>query len=309
MKKHTEKPPIDELFARRLGNMSITPSADGFERLQARMGKAQPEARIVFWRNPVMQRYMAAAACLVLVSLFGWLYWPSGSNTESGQTQIATNQRVPSGPPSEKTVPGANDRQPQTNQTSEKGTDAKMFETTPADQVAAVNTNPRQTLPTMNPQKRSVEQTKSTEIQPDIAAMPTVAQTKPVQIKTQTEIVAPVTPVNPLKAVTEQLADNKPTTKPSPVQERVLEVTIAEPEALVAARQAAKTAVETKAMVAQTDKPEKETKAGSLWQQVKRIKNGEVFARQDKFGDDEGGLLGRAYSGLKHSLEKDKSEK
>lgn len=308
MKKHTEKPPIDELFARRLGNMSITPSPDGFERLQARMGKAKPEAKIVFWQNPVMQRYMAAAACLVLVSLFGWLYWPSGNGADSTQTQIATNQRVPSGSPSEKTVPVVTDQQPQTNETLAKGTDARVLDTTPADQVATVNTSPGQTLPTMNPQKRSEEQTKPTE-RPAIDAMPTVAQTKPMETKVQPEIVAPVAPVNSPKAVTEQLADSKPSTKPALAQERVLEVTIAEPEALVAARQVAKTAVEAKAIAAQTDKPEKETKAGNLWQQVKRIKSGEVFARQDKFGDDEGGLLGRAYSGLKHSLEKDKSEK
>ena len=62
MKKHTEKPSIDELFARKLGNMSLPPSSDGFERLQARMGQHKPEVRVVFWRNPDLQRSMAVLA-------------------------------------------------------------------------------------------------------------------------------------------------------------------------------------------------------------------------------------------------------
>jgi len=94
MKKHTEKPLIDELFARKLGNTSLTPSSDGFARLQARMGQHKPESRMMFWRNPAMQRYMAAAACLLLVCLFGWLYWPSTGATKQGQSQLATNQPV-----------------------------------------------------------------------------------------------------------------------------------------------------------------------------------------------------------------------
>ncbi|RYF58670.1 MAG: hypothetical protein EOO39_34000 [Cytophagaceae bacterium] len=107
---------------------------------------------------------------------------------------------------------------------------------------------------------------------------------------------------------TEQIADAKPITKPSPVTERVLVVTIAEPEALVAAR-AAKASMEEKAALAQNEKSAKDTKSSSLWQQIKRVKEGEVFARQDNTNKDESGLLGRAYNGLKHSLEKDKTTK
>src|ERR671932_476780 len=44
MKDHSEKQPIDDLFARKLGDMSLKPSADGFERLQARMNQNKPQA-------------------------------------------------------------------------------------------------------------------------------------------------------------------------------------------------------------------------------------------------------------------------
>ncbi|GAB2522218.1 hypothetical protein [Spirosoma aerophilum] len=309
MKKHTEKQPIDELFARRLGNMSMKPSADGFERLQARMGKNKPEAKIVFWQNPVMQRYMAAAACLLLVSLFGWLYWPSNDAANPGQNQVAVNRSGPSVATAEKTNEKHDVQPVKPNGTPALETETPTIDTTPADQMAVVNNSVEKSIKTETRPGGQVERSKTLNMQPAMPATPMVAQTKPVEPKAQDEAVAPVAPVNQTKAVTEQLADNRPVTKPTPAAERVLEVTIAEPEALVAARQAAKTAIETKAMVAQTEKSEKETKTGSLWQQVKRIKSGEVFARQDKLTDEEGGLLGRAYSGIKHSLEKDKSDK
>ena len=88
--------------------------------------------------------------------------------------------------------------------------------------------------------------------------------------------------------------------------ERVLTVTIEEPSAMVAARQVARTGATS--VVVLDEKPEKEVK-GNLWQQVKRIKEGDVFARRDNPNNDDKGLLGRAYSGLKQSFEKDKSEK
>ena len=92
---------------------------------------------------------------------------------------------------------------------------------------------------------------------------------------------------------------------------RVLVVTIAEPEALVAARQAVKASNEEKPAIAAIEKQEKDTKATGLWQQVKRFKEGELFARRDNdnSSSEDRGLLGRAYSGIKHSLDKDKPSK
>ncbi|GAB4005639.1 hypothetical protein GCM10028808_05920 [Spirosoma migulaei] len=308
MKKQSENQPIDDLFARKLGNMSLPPSADGFERLQARMGKGKQEERVVFWRNPDIQRYMAAAACLLLVCLFGWLYWPSGSKVTIDGIQVATTQ-------THKTTSTVKKPDQHVEKRVDQSIDPDAIHTRPKQNIAAeqlAEVNKPQTIHERNivsknpsadvfkPARKSVSIDRNE---------PVLAQTTPVAPKPKPDVITPVVvlPTNP--STTEQVADNKQVIKSAPAAERVLVVTIAEPEALVAARQAAKASIDEKPVVAVSDKPEKETKAGGLWQQVKRIKQGEVFARQDNPSDDERGLLGRAYSGLKHSLDKDKSAK
>ena len=132
--------------------------------------------------------------------------------------------------------------------------------------------------------------------------MPILETAKPVEQIAKTD----VSPVAAEPIVDKQVAAT--TGKPAPATERVLVVTIAEPEALVAARRTVKASVQDEAVANIEAKDEKETKATTLWSQVKRLKQGEIFARKDE-GDDERGLIGRAYSGLKHSLDKDKSIK
>ena len=285
--------------------MSLPPKADGFERLQARMGQGKSEAKIVFWRNPVMQQYMAAAACLLLVCLFGWLYWPSDRGTVSDETRVALNkpvmpQKVPIQSQEEKVQP-IESREPDVK------APAVLEQKAATEQLAKVEKpsinksgNGRQVNGRNKTAKPSLR---------DVATAtnePVLAQTKSVERKPDAMTSPSVTPTNP--ATTEQLAENKTINKPTPNAERVLVVTIAEPEALVAARQAAVASVDERQTVAASDKPVKESKGNSLWQQVKRIKQGEVLARGDN-SDNESSLLGRAYSGLKHSLEKDKSVK
>jgi hypothetical protein len=66
-------------------------------------------------------------------------------------------------------------------------------------------------------------------------------------------------------------------------------VTIAEPEAMVAAHQVVTSPTIDKVIVAAASKPEPEAKStATIWQQVKRLKQGEVFARKES-GDDERG--------------------
>ncbi|AUD03092.1 hypothetical protein [Spirosoma pollinicola] len=310
MKKHTEKPPIDELFARKLGNTSLPPSADGFARLQARMGQQKPDAKIVFWRNPDAQRYMAAAACLLLVCLFGWLYWPSAnSDREQGQAQVATNQAGDNS--SEKVAEKQSDQRQLEGLKTKTKEDTEFSQNSAKDQVAVAEKEAQGNEGANRAVKRSTSRLKMIETVPTHVGS-VVAQVKSNEGKGQNETTLPVAvaPANqPSTIQTEQLADIKPISKPAPVSERVLVVTIAEPEALVAARQVAKVAVEEKSVVAQNEKSEKEAKGGSFWQQVKRIKQGDIFARQDNATNEESGLLGRAYSGLKHNLDKDKSAK
>ncbi|GAB4035535.1 hypothetical protein [Spirosoma gilvum] len=312
MKKQSEKQPIDDLFARKLGNMSLPPSADGFERLQARMGQRKPETRVVFWHNPTIQRSMAAAACLVLVGLFGWLYKPSDTQTTGAENQVATNTTHKQ--------TGGQKAKPKT-ETTEKvkevqsiSEDIKATGLTPSDQgeqLAIAEKPTAQVKPTNHPVLPSTGSHKSV--------------TEPIQPATHGSVLAQNKPVETLEkqdggintsptvtaTISEQVAEVKPTTKPVAPAERVLVVTIAEPEALVAARQAVKASTEEKPAVAVAEKQEKEPKTTGLWQQVKRFKEGELFARRDNDNttNEDRGLLGRAYSGLKHSLDKDKSSK
>ncbi|AKD57788.1 hypothetical protein [Spirosoma radiotolerans] len=306
MKKHTEKPPIDELFARKLGNTTLRPRSDGFARLQARMDQNKLEPRMVFWRNPAVHRYMAAAACLLLVCLFGWLYWPSTAPTEQGKNQLATNQPVES--VREKSVKKRVNRQQDNRSPTVDKEEVLMPEDNP-NQLAVVDNSDKTSSVKKDKTSRVAGRQNPVQLSQSLPAAPVLAQEKPVKKKTKVDVISPVFDATVAQAPTEQVAEAKPIAKPGPVAERVLVVTIAEPEALVAARQVAKASVEEKAAVAQNEKSAKETKASGLWQQVKRIKQGDVFARQDNNNGDESGLLGRAYTGLKHSLEKEKTTK
>ncbi len=305
MKRHTEKQPIDDLFARKIGNMSLPPSADGFERLQARMGQQKPEVRLIFWHNPTVQQYMAAAACLLLVCLFGWLYWPSGGAVE--QSQMATNQQEVAHP--KKSVqPQIKQRQNETKPNVE--TPNSLDQDIYSEQIAVSAKSVEKDKRNNGSASRSTESDKAiNKTVPTETNKPVLAQTKPIETPTTADTPALNTLQGVSRATVEQLAENKAITKSIPVAERVLVVTIAEPESLIAARQTAKASVEDKAVVTQNEKSEKETKVSGLWQQVKRIKQGDVFARQDDMSNDDRGLLGRAYNGLKHSFDKDKSAK
>lgn len=306
MKKHTEKPPIDDLFARKLGNMSLPPSADGFERLQARMNQQKPEPRLVFWHNSTVQPYMAAAACLALVCLFGWLYWPSGSVNGPGQNDMAVNENAREKPKSDHQRPSNNQLQPKATEETPTGLEPAEDATQLADNNEPVNKKVTNSVSEGLKATKGVGRAPSVIKQVEDEAV--IAQTKTVENKNNTTPNTPIN-VNPIETLsTDRVAENKAVAKPIPAAERVLEVTIAEPQALVAARQEAKAIIEEKAAVAQNDKADKETK-GSLWQQVKRIKQGEVFARQDDANNEDRGLLERAYSGLKHSLDKEKATK
>lgn len=298
MKKHTEKTPIDDLFARKLGNMSLPPSPDGFERLQAKMGYSKPEARIVIWRNPTMQRYMAIAACFLLVCMFGWLYWPTDQMT----MPIAAKQPALSSPQKSLQEPGEIGLS--TSMSAAKTPDLQNRKQTIEQQpvhsklsgTAQANTNSKSF-------KRAKVLTISTASGSELAVVPA----KKTEEKVEGAVTMPDVAI-PVNRPTEQLAENTSTVKPVPATERGLVVTISEPEALVAARQAVKTDADEKSAVATNDKPEKGTKGNSLWQQVKRIKQGDVFARGNN-SDVETSLIGRAYNGLKHNFDKDKSAK
>ena len=304
MKKHTEKQPVDDLFARKLGNMSLPPSPDGFARLQARMGQqSERETRVIFWQNPAIQRYMAIAACLLLMCLFGWLYL-STDTPGSGTATVAVNKSAASsGKKHAYEQPKSNletevvSNQPVTEREISSSTGSETTNSVLAGRgklVDSKSTNGNNRLATVAPTIR--------ENKPVSEELPDVTPTKSVEQIAKAEVNTPLAQPMPEKQVATT------TDKPTPVAERVLIVTIAEPKALVAARQAVTGPVDEKDAVVAADKPEKESKVANVWQQMKRMKQGEIFARKDA-ADDERGLLGRAYSGLKHTLDKDKSTK
>lgn len=299
----------DDLFARKLGHMSLPPRANGFERLQARMHPDWQQPKLAVWRNPNLQRYMAIAACLVLVCLLGWRHWPSGSNTLSTDRQTADsralriakppveatkpNQPVITGQPNRATLPGEATVGRGDSQLATTTKINKLVKATPSIERVA-RPQPalaRQTVrPTAEPRQPLVEQ-------------PVVAQAKPTEPKNKlTDVVPPAETNTPLA--------EQPVQKPVPTAERVLVVTISEPATLIAARQAAQTRTDEKGTVATTDKLEKEPKPATFWQQIKRVRDGEIFAsREPRDNSDERGLLGRAYSSLRHNLDKGKTAK
>ncbi|WP_020605743.1 hypothetical protein [Spirosoma spitsbergense] len=303
MKKQEENQPIDELFARKLGNASLSPSPDGFERLQARMSKVKPEARVVIWPNITIQRYMAIAACLLLVCLFGWLYLQSNSESLEKGEQVATSVSKPQKPVTDQNGNSVN------KSIMEEKSDGQQVQVELENHLATANKPvelPQKSKSSANTyvqlgQRRNKATSASENEQSVLVQIP--------QREDKAELtdmrLSDLKTTNSVDTNTDRLAEN--TVKPASPVERVLTVTIEEPASLVAAQQIAKK--ERIAVVTNEEKPEKEAKSGNLWQQVRRIKQGEVFARHDNPSNEDQGLLGRAYSGLKQSFEKDKSEK
>ncbi|GAB3501244.1 hypothetical protein GCM10027341_27850 [Spirosoma knui] len=306
MKERPEKQPIDDLFTRKLGQMSLTPRSDSFERLQARMNQRDSVPRVVFWQNPSVQRYMAIAACLVLVCLVGWLY-----QTKNGRAgtdgQVATNQPPTQKPANEVQSLQSSDTAPTQRPEPETATPTGIDEKISREQLAvsdksfgAIEQNTEETVVIGQP-KTGVLKTGQAQ-----AENGTLAQSVPTDKLQKGDMTAP-TANSSVKPV-DQFAEN--TAKPAVTSERVLVVTIGEPETLVAARQISKETMAEKTATIATARVDNEPKSGGLWQQINRVRQGEVFARRDNnTGDEERGLLGRAYNGLKHNLDKDKSAK
>ncbi len=296
MNKNNEpdKHPVDDLFAHKLGNVVLPTNADGFARLQARMGQTQAEKKpgFVIWRNPNVQRFMAIAACLLLVCLFGWYYLSNDTSERLQGPQMAATKSgnrptidVPVTPQGNVLNAPTTERPGGSNPTTDNRPTGQVARVAPKTkrQNQIGNTQDRQNPNAIPPSPRTeLAQNKLTE-------QPKAEQPAPKKMVDQA----------PLSASPDQVA----AATPVPTQ-RVLVVTIAEPERLIAARQAVKME-EMETALAAASKPEKADKPG-FWEQVRRVKEGEVFARPDGPADERG-LLNRAFNGLKNSIEKDKT--
>ncbi len=302
MKEQEDNQPIDAFFARKLGDASLSPGPDGYERLQARISKADPGARVVIRRNTTIQRYMAIAACLLVVCLFGWFYLQSNSAslkqgeqvaasavkspntvTEQSETQTNKNPTVKKSD-SSRTGVGSENHLATVNRPAE----SEQHPYPSVDTYGQLGQNKNKVIDAAGSEKNILTQSPVREdvAKPTLTTLPELKPTNSVAIDTE-------------QPAGEIVKTNAPV-------ERVLTVTIKEPASLVAAQPI--TGKERVSVNTNEDNSEKEAK-GTLWQQVRRIKEGNVFVRHDDLNNDDKGLLGRAYSGLKQSFEKDKSEK
>lgn len=283
MKKRTEhrsaETPVDALFARKLSDTSLTPAAGSFERLQTRLGQQAPSRPASLWRTPAVQRYAAVAACLLLMAAFGWLYRDSGS-TRQPATAVKFEKSFGLEQPLKKSQHSA-----------PSATKADERQATATSTVAAKTARVNQPVE-LRAYSRIERRSQHSPVNPTISAG---SNDYPSNLPTGT--------VQPSE---ERIAETSP--KPETPAQRVLIVTIEEPAVLVAARQAAQLAETTKMEAVANVHPEKGTKVMAVWQQVKRLRQGEIMARRTGT-DDERNLLNRAYNGLRQTLEKDKPSK
>ncbi len=295
MKKHTEKQPIDDLFARKLGDMSITPSAKSWDELQNRMGKG-PTARIV----PVWYRYAAAAACVVLVGGIGWKFYQSA---EPGKPATATIARVET-KPAERNIK----QQGELKVDQERVLGGSAQSTEP---VTAGKDNP--VIPDTDPGMLAKTEKLPVRVNPVSPRPADVTVSAPVEDRTVAQISAPAEKmpvvtnedIKPLAAGT-----GKAAFKEDPV-ERKLVVVINTP-AEVTAKAGELAGISPQGTVTQTQGGEDEgiSKAGKLFKKLKRIKNGEALAYKDDVADEEeSGLISRLYGNVRQSLETKKVSK
>lgn len=306
MKKNREGPPIDDLFARKLGNLSLPPKPDGFARLQVRMGQKEENRQVVFWRNPVVVRYMVAVACLLLVGIFGWLTWPVSEEVDGPEVATTTNstqeQRRAEVPLTKGGLPTSR-IEPSVVIRSRPNKENPVI----LNQQVAEKDRVAQRLKLVNVGKsKNGLPAGVTELDREAiiksAPEPVIAQVKPDGDKSSSKPVTNLAVQPTVLLPPDQLALQPD--KATRTNQRVLVMTIPEPDALVEARQAAQDTDE-KIVVMQA-KATKHTGMRKIVAQLQRVRGSETVAARD---DDERGLLGRAYKGIKRSLEKDKSQR
>jgi len=283
MNEPIKKPPVDELFARKLVNLSLPPDERGFARLQARMNQQTQPGNVVFWRTPTFQRTIAAAACLMLVGTLGWYVQSSNKNepVADAQQTIANRAQRPV-KSAKRNAQDAIAQQVVPNVQVEK----TIAEGNAEVQNTAITKKPAGALAAVIVSKNNRNKAKP--------ATETTPANGLIERKIADRQIAAVTPVSDKENTT---------TAPVATAPRTLVVTIAEPDVLVAARQ---TAQEADQKIVVVSKNTTETGAGKLWRKIQQIRTGETAVANAPADEDEKGLLDRAYGQLKHSFQKNK---
>lgn len=240
-----EKQPIDDLFSRKLHDTEVTPGADVFGRLQSRMNttplpQAEPKRRLAGW-------WYGVAAASVLVAVV-WISWPTQSKIGAPvSSELAKSNATPASETTGQTEP--TQPLPGTSQPMETAIAVvKTKQVEPAENKGIARKNNQLTaIQSVAPKAKPVEL--SLEPSPTLAKLPELQPTREsMVVKIET---------NTANAV-EKVASG-----------RTVVMTIAEPEPVrLAAVQPAKTDVSANA-----------PNLGQLFEKVKQIKSGEVFAR------------------------------
>lgn len=273
-----EKQPIDDLFARKLREAELPPSAEAFNRLQSGMASTQlpvNRRRVALWW------YGAAAASLLLIALF--FYRNSGSTTNGATDYMAREKRVKktSAPRPMAKIPimaqKGDKRMPDVPVISEK----KVAQTPPQTTLAATSAkrpNHYKGAEIIAVVDRPALQSGAPTTQMSESGLP---KSQAVAVETPVDVALPKTFA----------------TTAVPNQQRVVVMTIELPKvnAPVIALQPAK--------VESTPQAQSGSLAG-LFAKVKQLKNGDVLARTTptKRPNEPRSRIGRMFEGMKESL-------
>jgi hypothetical protein len=290
MKQDTNNPPeespVDALFARRLGQHSIAPPKAGWERLQARVS-GQPETRVLlFWQNPVTYRYAAAACVMALLLAGGWLLLGPRSSALMPENELATSVK------NKNRANGFTKKQPRQQQTQPINQAEELAQKQmPQPTLGVLNQKQKPIYPNAN---GALTVRKTTQQKPG-TQLAIINQAEQNAAKTELKFDEPK-PIQLAKTEIRPSSASAISPQTKLVSEQVLVVTIAEPDALIEARQAANWSESAeKTLVVEVAK--QPTKGRKLLDQLKRVRDGEGL---ELAGNDDQSLLSRAFQTIKN---------
>ncbi|QKZ11470.1 hypothetical protein [Spirosoma sp. KUDC1026] len=287
MNEPIKKQPVDELFARKLANLSLPPDERAFNRLQARMAQQRQPEKVVFWHTPTFQRSVAAAACIVLVATLGWYAQSTNQDRHAAvNTQKTIARHIQQVRPVEQ-------EKPEVSEAVAQQTAPDVQFTKPVPKL-----NQEIGEPVISKERiievATISKPKASKSQVSLTKEKTGPAPNVIERKSEEQVASVI--LTPAK--------DDETPKPAASAPRTLVVTIAEPDVLVAAKQ---TAQEADQKVVSVNQNTSETGAGKFWRRIQQIRTGETAVANAAVGDnDEKGLLDRAYSEIKHSFQKNK---
>ncbi|TAE30057.1 MAG: hypothetical protein EAZ91_11460 [Cytophagales bacterium] len=288
MDKPTEQQPLDSLFRRKLDEASVQPGADVWDRLSSRLTAAQPlpvekpTRRLgVFWYGSAV---VAAAACLWLV--FVWTS-PERSQvtvaTTSGITQTKSSAQKSGEGQQKEQLPLANQQSDRT-QLANSNINAKAKQGNSSEQANRTELQNRVRLARAEEKAVETQRVSPSSMGNEVLEKPVVAQLQ-TQANSQ-KIAEPVGQPNPIATATSKSQET--------INETQRTLIVQVPDIHKTRHESVMTSEENN--LAHTASVEsKETKLSRAFRQIKRIKEGEVFAKVDnaRGDDDESGLFDR----------------